>query len=123
MKHTQQNACFRNVPCSTPKHARHMHSQCSLFYSKFSKHTKFASPITSDIKNTPPIRSIGMELFPAPQRNISPIIDNPNASSSNINMEGNLLPNQVTEGPGLTHKNLDTGAFSLSNAVETSSQY
>ena len=61
------------------------------------------------------------ELLTTPQRNARRRIDNPNASASNINIEGNLSPVQVSEVLGLGHANVGDDNFSLSNSVETSS--
>ena len=110
-----------NAPRIAPKHAWRAHSQCIIFYRQFENTHQFPSAMPSDVSNTPPNWSIVRELFTAPQRNVRPRIDNPNASASKINIEGNALPTQVTEGHGLSPANLGNEHFSLDNAVETSS--
>ena len=94
----------------TPKNARyalHEHSQCSIFHRKFTKHTNFPSTTPSDVRNTPPNRSMETELLIVPQRNVRPRIDNPSASASKLNIGRSVLTTQVTEGHGLTPSNLE----------------
>ena len=96
----------------TPKHARRMHSQCHIFYSKFKTHTKLSSPMISNVKSTLLNRSLAMELLQMPQINIRPRIEDRHDSESNINIDGKYLSNQATEAPMLKQDNVFADNFS-----------
>ena len=90
-----------NAPFISRRHVWHMNSQCSMCHRKFVKHNKFPSTINSDVNRTHQTQSMATEFLAKPQMNFRQRINNPNASASNINIEGNLLPTQVSDEPGM----------------------
>ena len=59
------------------------------------------------------------ELFPIPKRKVRHRINNNSAQTSNINIEGNVLPTQVSEGTKMLPTNLGNEICSLDNAIES----
>ena len=98
-----------------------MHSQCSVFHRKFTKYTKFPYKLTSDVSNTPPNRLLVTELLPTSHRNLMPIIEDHNASASNINIHTNVFLSQVADVHGLAHNIWGNKNSHTINAIVTSS--